>query len=91
MATGDSTFTPSYVSLDGKVLQFDAFTKEDVPEIPAEGYRVRQFNICYFLVDDSIRIGEVKQENSGIAQVCMYMPVQHDDLDAPKSQRFICR
>ena len=67
-AGGDSTFKPSYVSLDGKVLQFDAYVKEDVPEIPAEGYRIRQFNICYFLVDDSIRIGELKQENSGIAQ-----------------------
>ena len=67
-AGGDSSFMPSYVSLDGKVLQFDAYIKEDVPEIPAEGYRIRQFNICYFLVDDSIRIGELKQENSGIPQ-----------------------
>jgi len=65
---GDSKFTPSYVTLDGKVLQFYAYMKEDVPEIPAEGYRVRSFNICYFLVDDSVRIGELKQENSGIAQ-----------------------
>ena len=103
---GDSKFTPSYVPLDGKVLQFYAYMKEDVPEIPAEvssshfrmrakritchlvcvrphakrrrptdylpahtyvhcntpqGYRIRSFNICYFLVDDSIRIGELKQ------------------------------
>lgn len=28
-------FTPSYVALDGKVLRFDAYMKEDVPEIPA--------------------------------------------------------
>ena len=61
MAAGDKGFTPSYVALDGKVLKFDAYIKEDVPEIPAEGYRIRQFNICYFLVDDSIRIGELKQ------------------------------
>lgn len=65
---GDDKFTPSYVALDGKVLRFDAYMKEDVPDIPAEGYRIRLFNICYFLVDDSIRIGELKQENSGIAQ-----------------------
>jgi hypothetical protein len=65
---GESSFTPSYVALDGKVLKFDAYMKEDVPEIPAEGYRIRVFTICYFLVDDSIRISEVKQENSGIAQ-----------------------
>jgi hypothetical protein len=49
------------VSLDGKVLKFDAYMKEDVPEIPNEGYRIRQFSICYFLVDDSIRISELKQ------------------------------
>jgi hypothetical protein len=41
--------------------RFDAYIKEDVPEIPAEGYRIRQFSICYFLVDDSIRISELKQ------------------------------
>ena len=35
-AAGDDKFTPSYVALDGKVLRFDAFMKEDVPDIPAE-------------------------------------------------------
>jgi EF-hand domain-containing protein 1 len=61
-------FTPHYVALDGKVLRFDAYVKEDVPTIPNEGYRIRNFTIYYFLVDDSIRIGETKQENSGLVQ-----------------------
>jgi hypothetical protein len=61
IAAVEQKFVPSYVSLDGKVLKFDAYMKEDVPEIPNEGYRIRQFSICYFLVDDSIRISELKQ------------------------------
>jgi EF-hand domain-containing protein 1 len=61
-------FTPQYVALDGKVLRFDAYVREDVPTIPNEGFRIRNFTIYYFLVDDSIRIGETKQENSGLAQ-----------------------
>jgi hypothetical protein len=44
-----------------QVLKFDAYMKEDVPEIPAEGYRIRVFTVCYFLVDDSMRISENKQ------------------------------
>ena len=66
--SNSSDFTPHYVALDGKVLRFDAYVREDVPTIPNEGYRIRNFTIYYFLVDDSIRIGETKQENSGLAQ-----------------------
>jgi len=61
-------FTPSYVALDGKVLRFDAYLKEDVPESPEEGFRIRKFTLYYFLVDDSIRVSEQRQENSGLAQ-----------------------
>lgn len=61
-------FTPSYVALDGKVLRFDAFMKEDMPEVPEEGFRIRKFTLYYFLVDDSIRVSESRQENSGLAQ-----------------------
>lgn len=67
-AEANGEFTPSYVALDGKVLRFDAFLKEDTPEIPAEGYRIRKFQIFYFLVDDSIRVSEMRVENSGLAQ-----------------------
>ena len=51
---GDSKFTPSYVTLDGKVLQFYAYMKEDVPEIPAEvsscHFRMRATRITCHLV-----------------------------------------
>ena len=58
---GSSEFTPHYVALDGKVLRFEAYIREDVPTMPGDKYRIRQFTIFYFLVDDSIRIGEAKQ------------------------------
>ena len=61
-------FTPAYVALDGKVLRFETYMKEEVPEAPQEGYRIRKFTIYYFLVDDSIRVSEQRQENSGLAQ-----------------------
>jgi hypothetical protein len=32
-AEASGEFTPSYVALDGKVLRFDAFLKEDTPEV----------------------------------------------------------
>ncbi len=35
--------------------------KEEVPEAPSEGYRIRQFSLFYFLVDDSLRVSEMKQ------------------------------
>jgi hypothetical protein len=41
--------------MDGKCLSFKAFLKEDMPEAPEEGYRVRRFNIFYFLVDHTAR------------------------------------
>lgn len=42
-----------------QVLRFEAYMKEEVPEAPSEGFRIRQFSIFYFLVDDSIRVSEV--------------------------------
>lgn len=48
-------FKPQFVQMDGKCLSFKAFLKEDMPEAPEEGYRVRRFNIFYFLVDHTAR------------------------------------
>jgi hypothetical protein len=39
-----------------------------VPENLTEPFRVRNFSISYYLVDDSIQIKEHKQQNSGHAQ-----------------------
>jgi hypothetical protein len=61
-------FVPAFAGLDGKVLRFEAFTTEQVPENLTEPFRVRKFTIMYFLVDDSIQINEHRQQNSGYAQ-----------------------
>jgi hypothetical protein len=39
-----------------------------VPENLTEPFRVRNFSISYYLVDDSVQINEHKQQNSGHAQ-----------------------
>jgi len=61
-------FVPAFAGLDGKVLRFEAFTTEQVPENLTEPFRVRKFTILYYLVDDSIQINEHRQANSGYAQ-----------------------
>jgi len=61
-------FVPAFAGLDGKVLRFEAFTTEQVPENLTEPFRVRKFTIMYYLVDDSIQINEHRQANSGYAQ-----------------------
>jgi len=67
-ARSQGEFVPAFAGLDGKVLRFEAFTTEQVPENLTEPFRVRKFTIMYYLVDDSIQINEHKQANSGYAQ-----------------------
>lgn len=64
----DAEFVPAFAGLDGKVLRFEAFTTEQVPENLTEPFRVRKFTIAYHLVDDSVQINEHKQQNSGHTQ-----------------------
>ena len=59
---------PKWISLDKKVLNFEAFFKEAVEESRVEQYRVRRCVITYFLEDDSIKVSEPREENSGILQ-----------------------
>eukprot|EP00993_Chasmostoma_nieuportense_P002401 NODE_319_length_2416_cov_30.574050_g297_i0.p1 GENE.NODE_319_length_2416_cov_30.574050_g297_i0~~NODE_319_length_2416_cov_30.574050_g297_i0.p1 ORF type:complete len:755 (-),score=240.05 NODE_319_length_2416_cov_30.574050_g297_i0:151-2376(-) len=54
------------LSLDRKVLRFQAFFKEGVHESPQEVDRVRKCIVYYFLEDDTIAVSEPKQDNSGI-------------------------
>mmetsp|Transcript_24048 Transcript_24048/g.78235 ORF Transcript_24048/g.78235 Transcript_24048/m.78235 type:complete len:455 (+) Transcript_24048:259-1623(+) len=67
-AENSSEFIPAFAGLDGKVLRFEAFITEQVPENLSEPSRVRKFTILYHLVDDSIQINEHRQQNSGYAQ-----------------------
>lgn len=59
--------TTSKLSLDRKVLHFQAFFKEGVHESPLEQERLRKCGIFYFLEDDTISVSEPKQDNSGIS------------------------
>eukprot|EP00670_Eutreptiella_braarudii_P007522 CAMPEP_0174290272 /NCGR_PEP_ID=MMETSP0809-20121228/28153_1 /TAXON_ID=73025 ORGANISM="Eutreptiella gymnastica-like, Strain CCMP1594" /NCGR_SAMPLE_ID=MMETSP0809 /ASSEMBLY_ACC=CAM_ASM_000658 /LENGTH=751 /DNA_ID=CAMNT_0015388809 /DNA_START=96 /DNA_END=2351 /DNA_ORIENTATION=+ len=59
--------TQAKMSLDRKVLRFQAFFKEGVHESPQEQERVRRCIVYYFLEDDTISVSEPKQDNSGIA------------------------
>jgi len=58
----------NWLSLDKKVLRFYAYFKEGVHESAIEQSRVRKCVIFYYLEDDTMHIGEPKQDNSGIPQ-----------------------
>ena len=62
------TFEPDFVKLDKKVLRYYGYFKESVVEEELENARIRLLVICYYLLDDTISITDVKQVNSGIPQ-----------------------
>jgi EF-hand domain-containing protein 1 len=51
-----------------QVLRFYGFFKESVVESNIENHRVRKVALYYYLEDDSMHIGEPRQDNSGIPQ-----------------------
>lgn len=59
---------PKWISLDQKVLFYEAYFKEAVEESRVERGRVRKCVIKYYLEDDTIAITEPREENSGIPQ-----------------------
>jgi hypothetical protein len=62
------SFVPKWISQDKKMLSFEAYFKEAVQESRLEHYRIRRCVIQYFLEDDTIKISEPREENSGIPQ-----------------------
>lgn len=60
------SFACSFVKLDKQVLFFKAFMKQTVHESSTERFRVRYFNMYYYLEDDTIAIAEPEIENSGM-------------------------
>jgi len=59
---------PKWISLDKKVLSYEAYFKEAVEESRLELGRVRKCVIRYYLEDDTLAISEPREENSGIPQ-----------------------
>mmetsp|Transcript_27583 Transcript_27583/g.69988 ORF Transcript_27583/g.69988 Transcript_27583/m.69988 type:complete len:817 (-) Transcript_27583:10-2460(-) len=62
------SFVPKWISQDKKVLTFEAYFKEAVHESRLEHYRVRRCVVNYFLEDDTIKVSEPREENSGLPQ-----------------------
>ena len=59
---------PKWISLDKKVLSYEAYFKEAIEESRIERGRVRRCVIKYYLEDDTLAIMEPREENSGIPQ-----------------------
>eukprot|EP00947_MAST-08B_sp_MAST-8B-sp1_P006396 g6396.t1 len=64
----EAAFSPRFAELDKKVLKFTAFFQEGVQESAIETYRFRHCLILYYLEDDSLKITEPRETNSGIPQ-----------------------
>ncbi|XP_069830151.1 EF-hand domain-containing protein 1 [Dendropsophus ebraccatus] len=76
-----SSFIPSFVVFDKKVLKFDAYFKEGVPVSQEERYRVRKVSVYYYLEDDTISVVEPLVENSGIPQGTFIKRQRHPKND----------
>ncbi|XP_075056583.1 EF-hand domain-containing protein 1 isoform X2 [Mixophyes fleayi] len=76
-----STFIPSHVAFDKKVLKFNAYFKELVPISQDEDYRVRKVCLYYYLEDDSLSVVEPPVENSGIPQGTFLKRQRHPKND----------
>ena len=84
-------FQPDFVKLDKQVLRFYGYFKESVVENELENARIRPLVICYYLLDDSVSINVVKQENSGIPTGCFLRKgqIKKDDGTLYKYPDFI--
>jgi hypothetical protein len=60
--------TKMYFLINFQTLKFYGYMVEHVVESAYENYRIKKCTIYYYLDDDSIRIDEGKEENSGIPQ-----------------------
>lgn len=76
---------PRWISLDRKVLRFNAYFQEAVHESNMENYRVRKCVIYYYLEDDTIHVSEPRVDNSGISQGALIkrhrIPIPGDEND----------
>ena len=59
---------PDWLKNDKKVLKFNGYFQQAVPNSPVENARVRHVIIYYYLDDGSVSINEPKIGNSGLSQ-----------------------
>lgn len=57
---------PQWLAYDRRVLRFFAYFKEPVVESPHENFRIRKVTIYHYLEDDTTRMEEPREDNSGI-------------------------
>ncbi|KAK5920386.1 hypothetical protein CgunFtcFv8_024203 [Champsocephalus gunnari] len=62
---GQGSDLPAWVAFDKQVLCFEAFCKEDETRARDEKYRIRKFQIFFFLEDDTMQVVEPENKNSG--------------------------
>lgn len=62
------TRMPTWLEFDKKVLTFDAYYQEPIPESKMENYRIHQCKVYFYLEDDTTQVIEPKTLNSGIPQ-----------------------
>eukprot|EP00672_Neobodo_designis_P015268 CAMPEP_0174845440 /NCGR_PEP_ID=MMETSP1114-20130205/11724_1 /TAXON_ID=312471 /ORGANISM="Neobodo designis, Strain CCAP 1951/1" /LENGTH=724 /DNA_ID=CAMNT_0016079685 /DNA_START=50 /DNA_END=2224 /DNA_ORIENTATION=- len=62
---------PGWATLDGKVLRFNGYFTERVPESAVETLRVRRVTLLYYLADNTIAVNEAASANSGIRGGCV--------------------
>ncbi|XP_017899169.1 PREDICTED: EF-hand domain-containing family member C2 [Capra hircus] len=51
-----------------KVLSFDAYVEDEVPDKSQENYRIRCYKIYFYLEDDTVEVNEPVLKNSGLPQ-----------------------
>ncbi|KAM6143601.1 EF-hand domain-containing family member C2 [Erethizon dorsatum] len=63
---GEGSDGPSWVTFDRQVLCFDAYLEDEVLDKNQEIYRIRYYNIYFYLEDDTIKVNEPEVKDSGL-------------------------
>ncbi|XP_031156685.1 EF-hand domain-containing family member C2 [Sander lucioperca] len=84
---GRGSALPSWLAFDKQALCFEAYCQEAVPEARDETYRIRKFNIYFYLEDDTIQVVEPEYKNSGIPQGT-FIRRQRVPLPPPNDDQF---
>ncbi len=67
-SSGVPRIPPKWIAMDRQVLSFEAYFKEKVDESRIERVRVRRCVIQAYLEDDSFKVSEPREANSGMFQ-----------------------